>query len=152
MCFRIYPLLLFIHLVEVRQGAIDGYIWAGPEEGSCFQLVTYGSEPDLRRGGKERKGQERGGEWRREEEKRGVESEEGKKKKSSKERKSGWDKKKKKAKRKWEEGKKKRREVKREPERMKWVYKRPKKRNTEKVRGEEGGAGVKKDEKERSKG
>lgn len=62
MCFIIYPLLLFIHLVEVWEGAVDGYIRAGPEEGSCFQLVTCGSEPDLRRGGKERKGEERSGE------------------------------------------------------------------------------------------
>lgn len=49
-------LLLVIHLVEIWEGAIDGYIWARPEEGCCFQILTCGSDPDLR--GEERREEE----------------------------------------------------------------------------------------------
>lgn len=49
-------LVLVINLIWVWEGVINGYIWAGPEEGSCFQFVTHGGDPDLRRG-EERSGE-----------------------------------------------------------------------------------------------
>lgn len=45
-------LLLVIHHVIVWVGAIDCHIRAGPKEGSCFQFLSHGSDPDLGRGGK----------------------------------------------------------------------------------------------------
>lgn len=51
------PLVLVINLIQVWEGAINGYIWAGPEEGSRFQFVTHGGDPDLRSGeGEEKQG------------------------------------------------------------------------------------------------
>lgn len=44
------PPLLFIQLVKIWEGAIDGYIRTRPEEGSCLQFVTHGCEPDLKGG------------------------------------------------------------------------------------------------------
>lgn len=47
-------LLLVIHHVIVRVGAIDSHVRAGPKEGSCFQFLSHGSDPDLGRGGEGR--------------------------------------------------------------------------------------------------
>jgi len=42
-------LLLIIKLVVIWKCAIDGYIRARPEQSCCSQLLTHGSDPNLRR-------------------------------------------------------------------------------------------------------
>lgn len=42
--------LLVINHVASWVQAIDGYVRARPEIGCCRQFLTYGSDPDLRKG------------------------------------------------------------------------------------------------------
>lgn len=50
---------LVVRLVEVWEGAVDGHVRAGPEEGGRLLFLPHGREPNLRRRGGKKCGRQR---------------------------------------------------------------------------------------------